>query len=224
MPTYFGYTAGSSSATQDAAQWVRNKAYITGFSCPDVGYQVVKELSLDVAWLSGTSHIRLAVYSAEHILVCQGVAEVTVVAGRSWQGHLTQADITPNPAVLTGGKQYDLAVAFDSVVSNAVTVYYGAGSSGDYVYGATDYTGGFPASLADGSDIASRFNIRCGVDPAGQLPGGGPVDDRFRFRPSSIICYTSTRLQRRNDYWPPDAGILNPGLDAQDDSDSRMIN
>ena len=54
--------------------------------------------------------------------------------------------------------------------------------------------------------------------------GGGPADDRFRFRFSRLECFTSTRLRRHNAYWHPSTGILNPALDAQDDSDSRLKN
>jgi hypothetical protein len=54
--------------------------------------------------------------------------------------------------------------------------------------------------------------------------GGGPADDRFRFRFSRLIAYSASRLLWHNAAWPPDAGILNPALDAQGDSDPRIIN
>lgn len=58
---------------------------------------------------------------------------------------------------------------------------------------------------------------------ASQTPGGSHADDRFRSRFSRLENYTSTQLRRHNAQWHPSTGILNPAIDAQDDSDSRMF-
>ena len=165
MPTYFGYVSTFNNWSANANYWFRNKGYIDGFTCPGSGNQVVKELSIYAKSAGGTpGNIQVAIFDSSHNLLGQGVAEVTVDSTiAAWVGHLTQADITPNPLTIVGGTQYDLAFAQDS---NDVQYNYTTGSAGDYTYGTTDYTGGFPATLNDGSDSVNKRPIRCGVDPA----------------------------------------------------------
>lgn len=165
MPTYFGYTAIGADAPTGGTLWTRNKNHVTGYTCPGSGPQVVKELSAYVKSNGGTpGHIRIAVYDASHNLICQGTAEVTIdntTAG--WYGHLTQANITPNPAYLTGGVQYDLALCLDA---EDVVRYRDLGTLGDNTWEAVDYTDGWPSTLADVTDGSSKWSVRCGVDPA----------------------------------------------------------
>jgi hypothetical protein len=150
---------------------MRNAGYVTGFTCPGSGSQTVKELSAYVKSLGGTpGNIRVVVYSAAHSKICEGSAQVSVNSTTAgWRGHLDQASISPNPATLVGGTQYDIGVTFDGADTD---IAFTNGSAGDYTYGAADYTGGWPASLADGSSQTERVNVRCGVDPTGYAVAG----------------------------------------------------
>ncbi len=160
---YFGYnTIGGTTWGENGNQWIRNKTYVTGFTCPGSGTKTVVELSAYVGWLQTTPTIRLAIYDTSHNLVCQGTSAVSMVAA-SWQGHMTASTITPNPCNLTGGTQYDLAYAVAGGSGDWMQYYLSAASGSD-TYGTTDYaTGGFPASLADATDAAAVVSIRCGV-------------------------------------------------------------
>jgi len=218
MPTYFGYTSiGINHPATGTIFAARNKGYITGFTCPGVGTQIVKEISVYCAKGAEEGNIRVAIYDASHNLIGQGSAEVALSATPDWQGHLTQISITPNPCCLNGGQQYDLAFSFDATDSQ---IYYDGGSAGDYTYEFVDKTGGFDAFLPDASDTPFLCSVRCGVDPS----GGGPADDRFRGCRSQLVAYSIDNLRRCSEAWAPRTGILNPSLDAQEDNDSRMIN
>ena len=167
---YFGQETLTTNETRNAVRWFRNRTYVTGFTCPGSGNQQVTELSFHGYLVAGAPNIRLALYNTSDALLCQGSAEVPVAgASGSWQGHIGAANITPNPCIITGGVQYDIAVSWDCDASNTLRAYYVVGSSGDYTYLAVDYTGGFPDPLADATDGGSRWAIRCGVDPAAGL-------------------------------------------------------
>jgi hypothetical protein len=168
MTTYFGYPANGADpvgATPDnnTPIWIRNRGYTTGFTCPGSGSMAITELS---AWLDTTNvlsndYFRVAIYDTSNNLIAQGSAEVEVVEGPSWQGHLTQASITPNPTTLTGGNSYKLAYTKDNA---NITEYYITGSAGDFEYASTDLTGGFTDPLANSANTtAGRYCIRCGV-------------------------------------------------------------
>ena len=98
-------------------------------------------------------------------------------------------------------------------------VWTGSGATGDI-----DAT----ASLS----LDAKHGFAVGLNPAagGQPSGGGPADDRFRFRQSCLIMTASNAIAARRGNcggyptWHPSTGILNPALDAQDDNNSRMIN
>ncbi len=166
MPTYFGLQAEGACDGTEAAYWYRNKAYVTGFTCPGSGTQVVKEISSYAKSAGGTpAHVRLAIYSAAYALLGQGVAEVTVNnTTPGWYGHLTQADITPNPCNLTGGVQYYLGNTHDG------TDYHWKvntpGGSDAATANSVDYTGGWPDPLPNAYDTSYVPSIRCGVDAA----------------------------------------------------------
>ena len=163
--TYFGYNNSSPQYSwKDDAQWYRNRNYIDGFVCPGSGHQAVKEISAYVSMPSGSGNIRCAVFDTSGNLISQGTAEVAVTGtDPAWHGHLTQANITPNPCNLTGGVQYDIALAWDSA---SMQFYFDNASAGDGTYAYTDYTGGFPASLADATQTDVILCIRCGVEAA----------------------------------------------------------
>lgn len=216
MTTYFGETTpGGYSDHAPVCYWWRNKNKV--FTCPGSGAQDLVELSAYVYRIAlGTGHIRLAIYDTSNNLLYQGSAEVTVDnADPDWIGHTGITGQT-----LTGGTNYRIALTTDS---SDVEVYYNLYSIGDFTSLPADYTGGWPNPLADQDDDDYAHNARAGVDPPIIVPGGGPVDDRRRFRFSRLEGYTSTRLRRHNAQWHPSTGILNPALDALEDSDSRMF-
>ncbi len=178
MATYFGKTTvGGTSTAIGNIGWQRNKSYVTGFACPGSGNQIVKDLSFYCQKGAAASHLQLGVFDASRNLICQGTAEVALTATAGWQGHLTQADITPNPAILIGGVTYYLASSIDQT---DVNVWYDAGAADAWTAAGVDYTGGFPASLADGVNAGVIFSIRCGVDPAVPIPIAMADFRRFR--------------------------------------------
>ena len=180
--TYFG-TCNSSGVTNfstadDSGGWTWTCHTGSSFACPGSGNQTVKELSTIVSINSGTPHVRLVLYDSLGNMVCQGSAEVVVTAGYSWQGHMTASALTPaggsagDPVTITGGSQYRIGVSRDA--SGVLATYKsGTVTNGDIDYGATDYTGGWPATIPTGTDYTVLLtSIRCGVEPAA---GGGVV-------------------------------------------------
>jgi len=164
MPTYFGITSiGANSFGRNEEFWIRCKNYVTGFTCPGTGSQTIKELSAYVKANTTGKYFRAAIYDTSHNLIAQGASALELSTTAGWQGHTTQSSITPNPATLTGGTQYEIAFS----IQTPCGMYYDSGSNGDFTYGVADYyTGGFPSTLAD--DLAAmdlRPSMRCGVDP-----------------------------------------------------------
>lgn len=161
MTTYFGLdpTGSSDNSGGNASIW--NISLV--LTCPGVGDQEIQELSAYVDNNgAGTPHIRVAIYSADGATrIAQGAAEVTAPGVRAWTGHLTPADITPNPATLVGGTSYVLVVTMDGDVGSEKST----GTDGNYDL--VDYTGGFPATWTIGVAGGSSWCVRCGVDPAG---------------------------------------------------------
>ena len=137
------------------------------FTCPGTGTQNVLDISAYLRLESASGNVRLAIYSSDgSTLICQGTAEIAVTGSGGWIGHVGAANITPNPAQLTGGTNYKVAMDFDS---NTVGQAKIAGSAGDFLYTrpADDYTTiGFPASLPAPSNSVYHFRIRAGVEPA----------------------------------------------------------
>jgi hypothetical protein len=166
MPTYFGSLTQSGNAATEASITEGNYTSLLAYTCPGSGNQVVSEISLwcDNAGNTQTGKVRLAIYdSGRTTLIAQGTAAVTVVSTTSWQGHLSAASITPNPAVLVGGTNYTIVYSVDF---GGLTNYYNsnAPNAGSH-YETNDYTGGFPASITLGSDSGAITSIRAGVDP-----------------------------------------------------------
>ncbi len=164
--TYFGLCDAAGNPTGAAAantggaetDWNSNQVY----TCPGSGTQVIQEISADVKNVTNYN-IRLAVYNVSGTtLIAQGTAAVAVVgASDSWQGHLVAANITPNPANLTGGTNYIIAITSsgDTQTNHAVT-------GGTDKFDATDNTGGFPANLPAGSAASALLPVRVGVQTA----------------------------------------------------------
>jgi len=84
------------------------------------------------------------------------------VGSLAWQGHFGDA-----LATLTGGVQYDLAASTDGG-SGVRWRFNDTGSSGDFIWGSTDFTGGFPDPwTSTTSNVTKLVSIRCGVDAEG---------------------------------------------------------
>lgn len=186
MPTYFGLCDSSGNATQTgtddfasiaAGMW--NVDANTAFICPGSGSQTVKEISADVHLDSGTIHVRLAIYNlAGTTKIGEGNSSPAISgASDSWQGHMTQSDISPNPCTLIGGTHYLLGVAWDS--SGTIATTHCLATIGNGRYNLADYTVSpfWPSSLPTGTNYGI-WPIRCGVDPEAALLD----QEGFRFR------------------------------------------
>lgn len=166
MATYFGLCdsagnpSGAAAANSGSAEtdWNGTQTY----TCPGSGSQTIVEMSADLKNVTNYN-IRLAVYdTAGTTLIAQGTAAVAVSgAADSWQGHLTQADITPNPATLTGGTNYLIVVS----ASGDMQTNHALSGSGQFA--AVDETAGYPASLPAGTGSSVLFPVRVGVSAAG---------------------------------------------------------
>jgi len=180
MATYFGQCDSSGNPTGDTNETLDlNWFGFSGksFTCPGSGNQTVKDLSAYVDVNSGSPNIRLSIYDNAGNKVCEGSAQVAVSgASYSWQGHLTQASITPNPVNLTGGAAYRMFIACDA--SQAGLWAQSGGSSGDTDYGSNDYTGGFPATIPGDTNYNVWPCLRVGVD----AEAGTIEQEGFRFR------------------------------------------
>lgn len=170
--TYFGHETHDADDGGATALEFR-----TLFTCPQSGE--VGEVSARLFAGSGAPLVCLAIYdSTGTTKICEGTAAVTVTGASpgSWQGHLTQASLTPNPVSLVSGVQY-LVVMSGAGGGGAVLAlrYDSASSSPDSAYTLNDYSGGYPASLPGGSTGSGfTYAIRVGiVDGTG---GGGSSD------------------------------------------------
>lgn len=172
MPTYFG-TCNALGVTDftdvdDSAGWPSFAIY-TGksFVCPGTGLQAVSELASILGIFSGTPSVVLALYDSIGNLVCQGTGPVLVVDGYVWQGHMSAAMLSPNPAYVTGGQSYRIGV---SVSGGVLDTYNNTGHVlGDTDFGATDFTTGWPGTIPSGTDYDGWItSVRCGVTP--QIP------------------------------------------------------
>ena len=165
MATYFGNQTGGNEdhSSNQETDWLTS-----GFTCPGSGNQTIKELSLH-CYGDGSATVRIAVYnSAGTSLIAQGSSSFSPSGvSFSWQGHLTQGSITPNPATLTGGATY-LLVDSNSYNVGGTGFHFDFSTPGGNVmsYIVTDYSGGFPGSIAASGYQNESFCIRCGVDPA----------------------------------------------------------
>jgi hypothetical protein len=165
MATYFGACdsagnpTGSSSDSNSAAFAFYNDGTEAAFTCPGTGNQVVHMSS------GSGIVIRLAIYNAAGTTkIAEGTADVTVTgATDSWQGHLTQASISPNPCTLVGGTKYRLVGANNAGGGTIATDHYVVNDG----FKVVDYTGGnFPATLPSYDGSGFLWPVRAGVDPA----------------------------------------------------------
>lgn len=148
------------------------------FTCPGAGTQQIQEIS---AFLKRNTayNIRLAVFdSAGTTLLAQGTAAVAVAgAADNWQGHLVAANITPNPANLTGGTNYKIAVTSSG---DTTSDHWITGASGIGQFVGTDFTAGFTnASLGSPSNATLVPAVRVGVGtiaPGSVPPVGGFIN------------------------------------------------
>ncbi len=160
---YFGPQTDSAT---DSNSPVETDWTTSGYVCPGTGNQTVVELSALV--YGSITQMRLALFdSTGTVLICQGLAAVTL-AGSSltWQGHLAQSAITPNPATLTGGTSYIIARCCNGAM------HYGYSGSSGTSYNSSDYTssGYSNSSLSSPGSTGELMCMRCGVVAAG---GGG---------------------------------------------------
>jgi hypothetical protein len=165
MPTYFGLQIPVTEYGVGGLVFWNNPVWYS-FTCPGTGNQIIKELSVYCRLKTGSSNIRVAIYDATgNTLIAQGTAEVAVGAGAAWYGHLTQGDITPNPATLVGGMTYRIAMTADGdSVSNNIWLSLGDDYTGFYS-DAAEYTGGFPTPFPlSGYTTLGCGCVRCGVD------------------------------------------------------------
>lgn len=167
--TYFGNnTDGDGSYSGSGYVHINNPDYID-YVCPGSGNQVIRELGVR-AYLVGSGNVRVAIYNLARELIAQGAAEMAVTGGDSvWYTHTSFVDSGGSPIaspIIVGGTSYLLAVTADgtNVAIRSVSV-----TSGYEKYISVDYTGGFPASIAAGSDSSYQACRRCGVEPSGDF-------------------------------------------------------
>jgi hypothetical protein len=224
MTTYFGLCDTSGNITGDnyddststaTAFWNYNETW----TCPSSGNQTVKEISC-YCRPSTSANIRLAIYSADgNTKICEGTAEVAITGGaNSWQGHMTQASITPNPATLVGGTAYKLVAATDANINmrakDGNPTYPGK-------YELTDYTDGFPSSLPTGTQDYRCDAIRCGVDPA----AGVTLDQAgFRIRNDDQNEASATWAAAENTNLSAQAGTKRARFTLNNTGDPTAIN
>ena len=140
---------------------------MTGFTCPGSGSQTIKELSICCKINSGSPTIRIGIYTAAGVLVAGG-ATVTTVSGDSytWQGHLTQASITPTQQPQLG-VTYKIAWVAGPGVGDITIIQYEAGETDNLSYVSPyDSSDGLPLTLLAHSSWTGRHKIRCGVEPS----------------------------------------------------------
>jgi hypothetical protein len=161
LTTYFG---NQISEYEDSSYYGYLEWFFNTIACPGSGSQIVKELSM-LSYGDGATALRMGLYDSGGNLICQGSGPFYPTGDSlTWQGHLTQSNITPNPCTLTGGAQYNLAF---SNTSYGDFHYSYSLPGGNQRYSCSgDYTGGMPDSLPSGTASANFDCMRCGVDPA----------------------------------------------------------
>lgn len=166
MTTFFGACdaagnpTGATSSGTGSAETDWNNTQV--FTCPGSGPQTVSELSAFIK-VVGAYNFRLAIYDAAGTtLLAQGTAAVAASgAADNWQGHLTQANITPNPVTLTGGTNYILAITSNGDIESD---HWITGASGVGRFVGTDFTAGFTnGSLGSPSAATLVPPIRVGL-------------------------------------------------------------
>ena len=175
MATFFGLCDSAGNPTGAASDndggttvSVWNNIAVKTFQCPGTGTQVVKEISADIKLISGSSNMRCAIFSNDSgTLIAQGNSAVAVAgAADSWQGHLTQASITPNPATLTGGTNYVLVVSV-SAGPGTVGTDHADSTANSFKFDNVDRSGGYGATLPAGTAGNPIWPVRVSVEQLG---------------------------------------------------------
>jgi hypothetical protein len=179
MTTYFGLCDSSGVATGSAsdnnggnAATVWNNTAVKVFTCPGSGSQTINEITSDLKLISGTDNVRCAVYSSDgSTLIAQGSAAVALSgASDSWQGHIGQANITPNPATLTGGTSYILVVSTNGTSGTAGTDHADS-TANSMKFDTTDRTTGYSGALPAGTTANPIWPVRVGLADAAPPSG-----------------------------------------------------
>lgn len=170
MTTYFGLcdsagnptgSATDSSGGGSASLW--NNTAVDVFTCPGSGSQTVNEITADINIAASGANMRCAIYSSDgSTLIAQGAAAVAVSGTTdTWQGHIGQANITPNPATLTGGTAYILIVS--NSAGGAVGTTHGDVTANSAKFDLIDRTGGYSGALPAGTVGSPAWPVRVGV-------------------------------------------------------------
>lgn len=166
MSTYFGNnTDGIDDAYLSGYTNFQNPTYIP-YVCPGSGLQNVDELGIR-AYSINPGNVRCAIYDTSKNFLMQGSVEIAVVSpSATWYTHTAFVDQAGTPITtpqLTGGVTYLLVSTADGSELSAQRDIVTAGYC---KYLSNDYTGGYPTSLAAGTDSSSKICIRCGVTEA----------------------------------------------------------
>lgn len=175
MTTFFGLCDSAGVASGSASDnnggggvSVWNNTAVKTFTCPGSGSQTVNEISSDLHLTTGSSNVRCAIYSNDgSTLIAQGTAAVALAgAADTWQGHVGQANITPNPATLTGGTLYIL-IASASGGSGTTATDHADSTANSLKFDSTDRTGGYSGALPAGTIGNPLWPVRVGLADAG---------------------------------------------------------
>lgn len=177
MTTFFGLCNSAGVASGSASDnnggsgvSVWNNQAVTAFTCPGSGSQTVTEITTDVHLSSGTANTRCAIYSNDgSTLIAQGTGAVALSGSSdTWQGHIGQANITPNPATLTGGTKYVLIASF-SGGSGTTNTDHGSSTANSLTFDSTDRTGGYSGALPAGTQGNPLWPVRVGLSDTDTL-------------------------------------------------------
>lgn len=169
MTTYFGLcdaagnpTGSATDSSGGGAATLWNNTAVDVFTCPGSGSQTVNEITADLNISGAGANMRCAIYdSTGTTLIAQGAAAVAISgATDSWQGHIGQANITPNPATLTGGTSYILIV---SVSAGSGGTTHGDATTNSAKFDTVDRTGGYSGALPAGTTSQPAWPVRVGV-------------------------------------------------------------
>jgi hypothetical protein len=139
-----------------------NNTAVDVFTCPGSGSQTVNEITADLNISGAAANALCAIYdSTGATLIAQGTAAVAISgATDTWQGHVGQANITPNPATLTGGTSYVLVVTVST--GNGGTTH-GDATTNSSKFDTVDRTAGFSGALPAGTIAQPMWPVRVGV-------------------------------------------------------------
>jgi hypothetical protein len=169
MTTYFGLcdsagnpTGSATDSTGGGTATLWNNTAVDVFTCPGSGSQTVNEITADLNITGAAANALCAIYSSDGAtVIAQGAAAVTIVgATDTWQGHVGQANITPNPATLTGGTSYILAVTCSA---GSIGTTHGDATTNSAKFDTVDRTAGFSGALPAGTTSQPAWPVRAGV-------------------------------------------------------------